>query len=77
MRRAAGTLSVCAALVAAQGARADYKPGIPPAVDPGTPTYGGLADPVPAEPSGPVPDGDLHTGTYSKSLTFTLSTTSP
>ena len=28
------------------------EPGIPPAVDPGTPTYTGLDDPVPAEPAG-------------------------
>ena len=56
MRRA--ILGACVILAAgAPGARADYKPGIPPAVDPGTPVYAGLADPVPAEPSGPVPDG--------------------
>ncbi len=29
---------------------AEYTPGIPPAVDPGTPTFSGLANPVPAEP---------------------------
>lgn len=28
-----------------------YVPGIPPAVDPGTPTFTGLANPVPAEPA--------------------------
>src|SRR4051812_40117912 len=27
-----------------------YEPGIPPAVDPGTPVFAGAANPVPAEP---------------------------
>src|SRR3954451_2966502 len=31
-------------------AYAEYVPGIPPAVDPGTPTFGGLANPVRPEP---------------------------
>ena len=31
-------------------AYATYVPGLPPAVDPGTPTFSGLANPVPAEP---------------------------
>src|SRR3954471_23928303 len=31
-------------------AYAECVPGIPPAVDPGTPTFGGLANPVPPEP---------------------------
>ena len=31
-------------------AYAEYVPGIPPAVDPGTPTFAGLANPVPPEP---------------------------
>src|SRR5689334_9916009 len=31
-------------------ALAQYTPGIPAAVDPGTPTFGGQANPVPAEP---------------------------
>ena len=57
MRRA--ILGACVILAAgAPGARADYKPGIPPAVDPGTPVYAGLPDPVPAEPASPVPDGN-------------------
>ena len=38
-------------------------PGIPPAVDPGTPVFAGVADPVPAEPAPrfmwlPLPVGD-------------------
>jgi hypothetical protein len=37
-----------AVLVAAPGVHG-ADPGIPPAVDPGTPTYTGLEDPVPAE----------------------------
>jgi hypothetical protein len=31
-------------------AHADYRPGIPPEVDPGTPVFAGATDPVPAEP---------------------------
>src|SRR4051812_31994430 len=46
--------AVVAALWAAP-ARADYTPGIPPAVDPGTPVFAGLADPVPAEPAALTP----------------------
>ena len=46
---ASGTL---AAIMLAGGALAyaGYVPGIPPAVDPGTPTFTGAANPVPAEP---------------------------
>jgi hypothetical protein len=39
------------ALLPMSAAQAEYQPGIPPAVDPGTPTFGGAANPVPPEPA--------------------------
>ena len=55
-----GVFSLLAALViggtAATTAAADYKPGVPPKVDPTRPTFAGDANPVPAEPSSPLPD---------------------
>src|SRR4051794_30108360 len=47
---AAAAFGLCVAT-----AQADYTPGIPPAVDPGTPVFAGLADPVPAEPAALTP----------------------
>jgi hypothetical protein len=50
--------TLLAAVVAAfwtAPAYAEYTPGIPPAVDPGTPVFAGLADPVPAEPAALTP----------------------
>jgi hypothetical protein len=42
---------VAALALGAEAARADYQPGMPPDIDPGTPTYGGAAEPVPPEPA--------------------------
>ena len=44
-------LTLVAALLWVAPASAGYQPGIPPEVDPGTPVFSGLADPVPAEPA--------------------------
>src|SRR4051812_25675993 len=41
---------VVTTLVLGGVAKADYVPGEPPAVDPGTPVFAGSANPVPAEP---------------------------
>jgi hypothetical protein len=45
---------MCATVVLAASAPAlgAYTPGIPAAVDPGTPTFGGSSTPIPAEPGG-------------------------
>ncbi len=53
MRRA--ILAAAIAVLWAAPAQAEDTPGIPPAVDPGTPVFGGLADPVPAEPAALTP----------------------
>src|SRR4051812_3144837 len=53
MKRA--LLAAVVAVLWAAPARADYAPGIPPVVDPGTPVFAGLADPVPAEPAALTP----------------------
>ena len=47
------TLSLClaAAALPTTAALAHYTPGIPAAVDPGTPNFAGSANPVPAEPA--------------------------
>ena len=50
-RRAVALTAIVVAAAAAAPARADYKPGIPPAVDPGTPVFTGSEQPVPAEPA--------------------------
>ena len=50
-RRAVALTAIAVAAAAATPARADYKPGIPPAVDPGTPVFTGSEQPVPAEPA--------------------------
>ena len=50
-RRAVALTAMVVAVAAAAPARADYKPGIPPAVDPGTPVFTGSEQPVPAEPA--------------------------
>ncbi len=51
-RRAVALAAMAVAAAAAAPARADYKPGIPPAVDPGTPVFTGSEQPVPVEPAG-------------------------
>jgi len=44
-------LALAASLVLGVGsARSHYVPGEPPNIDPGTPTFTGVANPVPAEP---------------------------
>jgi hypothetical protein len=43
--------AVVAAALWPASALAEYKPGIPPAVDPGTPVFAGAQDPVPGEPA--------------------------
>jgi hypothetical protein len=52
LRRRTAVAAVTAALALSGGAvaYATYTPGIPPAVDPGTPTFTGLDNPVPPEP---------------------------
>ena len=52
-RRALAVSLATALLFLAAGAfvRASCTPGIPPAVDPGTPMFTGPADPVPPEPA--------------------------
>ena len=52
-RRPRAVVSLTAALLLGGGAfaYATYMPGMPPAVDPGTPTFAGSANPVPAEPA--------------------------
>jgi hypothetical protein len=51
-RRRGAIAALTAALVLGGGALAyaAYTPGLPPAVDPGTPTFAGSANPVPPEP---------------------------
>ena len=44
-------LCLAAATLPAPPALAHYTPGIPAAVDPGTPTFAGSANPIPAEPA--------------------------
>jgi hypothetical protein len=57
--RSAACLLVVASLLLGVGpAHAEYHPGLPPAVDPGTPVFGGLANPVPAEPAAFDPSGN-------------------
>jgi Concanavalin A-like lectin/glucanases superfamily len=46
-----------ASALSAQTALADYQPGMPPDIDPGTPTYGGSPAPVPPEPGAADPAG--------------------
>ena len=48
---------VAAGLGSAQTAQADYQPGMPPDIDPGTPTYAGSPSPVPPEPGAADPAG--------------------
>jgi hypothetical protein len=53
--RRKGVVAVCAAVALVLGsgalsAASHRGPDVPPAVDPGTPTYAGLEQPVPAEP---------------------------
>ncbi len=43
-------LVMAVGLAFAQAAQADYEPGMPPDIDPGTPSYGGSPAPVPPEP---------------------------
>ncbi len=43
-------LVVAVGLLSAPAASADYQPGMPPDIDPGTPTYAGSPTPVPPEP---------------------------
>ena len=43
--------AIAAVVIGAPSARADYTPGIPAAVDPGTPVFAGAANPVPPEPA--------------------------
>jgi len=51
-RRTSFAILVAACTAAwAPSARAEYRPGIPAAVDPGTPVFAGDADPVPPEPA--------------------------
>ena len=50
-RRAVALTAAVLAVTVAAPAGADYKPGIPPAVDPGTPVFTGSEQPVPAEPA--------------------------
>src|SRR5262245_20682287 len=45
-------MCVTVVLVASTPALGAYTPGIPAAVDPGTPTFGGSSTPIPAEPGG-------------------------
>ena len=49
-------------------ARAEYQPGIPPAVDPGTPVFTGLANPVPAEPAAMDPTKNTLRSIYDTDL---------
>ena len=59
-RRARGLRALLTAVVisgaAATTAAAEYTPGLPPKVDPARPTFAGQANPVPAEPSSPLPN---------------------
>src|SRR3954462_5890863 len=45
-------------------AKADYVPGEPPAVDPGTPVFAGSANPVPAEPGAYDPAKNMMQAIY-------------
>jgi hypothetical protein len=45
------SVNLVAAALWSGPASAEFQPGIPSAVDPGTPVFAGLADPVPAEPA--------------------------
>src|SRR4051812_50115954 len=51
-RRRLAAVAASAAVLLGGGALAyaEYVPGIPPAVDPGTPAFSGLPNPVPPEP---------------------------
>jgi hypothetical protein len=71
--RRATVLAACCSLVAglqfgAGPADAAYQPGIPAAVDPGTPTFGGAADPVPAEPAALDPSRSVLQAIYDADL---------
>jgi hypothetical protein len=46
-------LVVAVGLLSAPAAWADYQPGMPPDIDPGTPTCGDSPTPVPPEPGAP------------------------
>src|SRR3954449_10179240 len=49
-RRSFVAAGMATTLIMGGVAKADYVPGEPPAVDPGTPVFAGSANPVPAEP---------------------------
>jgi hypothetical protein len=49
-------------------AQAAYQPGEPPNIDPGTPTYTGLANPVPPEPAGYDPSRNMLRAMYDADL---------
>jgi hypothetical protein len=67
--RRATLIAACSSLAASfligvGPAGAAYQPEIPPEVDPGTPTYTGLADPVPHEPVAFDPTGSMLEAIY-------------
>src|SRR4051794_35127655 len=62
------TLNLVVAALWIGPAHAEFQPGIPPAVDPGTPVFGGLADPVPAEPAAMDPTGNTLRPIYDADL---------
>ncbi len=68
-RSAVTSLALVVSLLLGSGpASAVYQPGEPPNIDPGTPTYRGLDNPVPAEPAGFDPTRNMMQAIYDADL---------